>query len=103
VPVSGSQDVVRCEEFRDKLMSAHGAVPDNRLIVGKTSPPTKESERRVLERVNCRFTVLVPGVVSFTTGDLAVLTGTREGAVFALLPAFGSTLGSVVLDKETNL
>jgi len=41
-----------------------------------TSPQTKESERRVLERVNCRYAALVLGVVSFTTGDLTVLTGT---------------------------
>ena len=32
-----------------------------------------------------------------------MLIGTREGAVFALLPAFVSALGSVVVDQETNL
>jgi len=57
----------------------------------------------VLERINCRYSALLPGIVNFATGDLTVMTGAREGSVFALLPAFISTVGSVVVDQTTDL
>jgi len=67
-----------------------------------SSAPMGTNKRRVLQRVNCRYSALLSGLINFTTGDLTVMTGSREGSVFALVPAFTSALGGVVIDQQTD-
>lgn len=68
-----------------------------------TSTATPNKQRRILERLNCRYTALLPGIVNFTTGDLKVMTGSTAGATVALLPAFVSSVGSVVVDQTMDI